>query len=148
MKMTALIIVFTAIGMVAVFALKNQEVDFDSSTEGGILFEKGTWKEVLQIAQKEDKLIFLDIYATWCRPCKLLKTKTFSNPDVGKFYNENFINIALNGEEGDGLQLMTEYQLTGYPSLLIVDKNGNIVKQTSGYQNSNELLSFGKTILK
>lgn len=148
MKMTALILAVSAIGLVAVFALKNQEVDFTNSTEGGILFEKGTWEEALEVAQKEDKLIFLDVYATWCGPCKQLKRKTFSNPDVGTFYNENFINVAVNGEEEDGLHLMEKYHLRGYPSLLIVNKNGEIMKQTNGYQNVRDFLDFGRSVVQ
>ena len=35
----------------------------------GIQFETGSWKEVLQKAKQENKLIFVDLYTTWCGPC-------------------------------------------------------------------------------
>lgn len=36
----------------------------------GVIFEKGTWKEVLEKANRENKIIFVDIYTSWCGPCK------------------------------------------------------------------------------
>ena len=32
----------------------------------GIAFTNGTWQEVLNEAKKTKKLIFVDIYTTWC----------------------------------------------------------------------------------
>ena len=34
----------------------------------GVIFEKGTWKEVLEKANRENKIIFVDIYTSWCGP--------------------------------------------------------------------------------
>ena len=39
----------------------------------GIQFEIGSWKEVLQKAKQENKLIFVDLYTTWCGPCKKME---------------------------------------------------------------------------
>ena len=35
-----------------------------------IVFELGNLESVLQKAAKENKLIFIDAYTTWCGPCK------------------------------------------------------------------------------
>ena len=56
----------------------------------GIEFEHGTWAEALAKAQKEDKMIFVDGYAVWCGPCKMLAKNIFPQESVGKFFNENF----------------------------------------------------------
>ncbi len=49
----------------------------------GIMFHEGTWAEALELAKSENKPIFLDVYATWCGPCKRLKKNTFSDQEVG-----------------------------------------------------------------
>lgn len=139
---------FTAIVLVAVYAFGNPKVDFKADTEEGIQFHKGSWDEVLQLAQKENKLIFLDIYATWCGTCKQLKKRTFSNAEVGKFYNQNFINVAFDGEKGDGKMLMQRYKLSSFPSLLFIDGNGKVYGQTVGFHNSNQLIELGQNFLK
>jgi len=57
----------------------------------GIQFMEGSWSEVLARAKEEKKEVFVDIYTTWCGPCKKLDATTFKNPDLGKYINENFI---------------------------------------------------------
>ena len=46
----------------------------------GIAFFKGTWQEVLEQAKKENKLIFMDCYTSWCGPCKMLAKEVFTIP--------------------------------------------------------------------
>ncbi|MFN4233274.1 MAG: thioredoxin family protein [Bacteroidia bacterium] len=141
-------IAFSAIVMIAAYAFENPQVDFKADTKEGIQFHKGTWDEALQLAKKENKLIFLDIYATWCGPCKKLKAKTFSNAEVGKFYNQNFVNVAFDGEQGDGAMLMQKYNLQSFPSLLFIDGNGKVIAKTVGYHNPDELIELGQQLLK
>ena len=58
----------------------------------GIRFAEGSWKELLETAKKEGKLIFVDCYTEWCQPCKQMEQQVFPSKKVGKFYNEHFIN--------------------------------------------------------
>lgn len=141
-------IAFTVIALMTVYVFANPKVDFNTDTADGIQFHNGTWKEALQIAKKENKLIFLDIYATWCGPCKQLKKNTFSSAEVGAFYNQNFVNVALDGEQGEGKMLMQEYALRSFPSLLFIDGNGKVVGQTAGYHNSNQFIELGQKFSK
>lgn len=129
---------------ITIYAFKNPKVDFKEDTTDGIQFFKGTFKEALEKAQVENKPIFLDIYATWCGPCKMLKAKTFSNTEVGIYYNQNFVNVAFDGEQGDGAMLMQKYGLRSFPSLLFIDGNGKVVGISGGYHNPNELIELGQ----
>jgi thioredoxin 1 len=139
---------YAVVILMAVYAFANPKVDFKAVTGEGIKFHEGTWNEAIQFAKKEKKIIFLDIYATWCGPCKNLKANTFSNSEVGSFYNKNFINVALDGEHGDGKILMQKYGLKSFPSLLFFDENGKIIGQSVGYHNSNQFIELGKKFSK
>lgn len=55
----------------------------------GIDFFKGEWEAALEQARNQDKLIFVDAYATWCGPCKRMAADVFPDPQVGAFYNRN-----------------------------------------------------------
>ena len=48
-----IVIAFSAIAMVAVYAFANPKVDFKADTEEGIQFHTRTWEEALQIAKKK-----------------------------------------------------------------------------------------------
>jgi thiol:disulfide interchange protein len=54
----------------------------DTKTKPGIQFIEEDWAQALKTAKDKEKLIFLDIYATWCGPCKMLKQYTFTDSSV------------------------------------------------------------------
>ena len=109
-------------------------------------FYNGSLKEAMVKAKKEKKIIFLDVYATWCGPCKLLKKTTFKDPELSDYFNKKFISLEINGEEGEGKEIVRKYQLKGYPSLLFIDANGNLVNKTLGYYDGKQLLEIVKGI--
>lgn len=132
--------------MMAVYAINNPKVDFKKDSINGVQFHKGSWDEALALAKKENKLIFLDIYATWCGPCKKLKKNTFTEKKVGQFYNANFINVSLDGEKGEGAILANKYRITAYPTLLFIDSTGKLILASGGYMNSEEFIKLGKSV--
>ena len=126
---------------------KDPENRSDNENISGIEFHSGTWKEALEKAEKEGKPIFLDISASWCGPCNMLKENTFSNAEVGKYYNENFINVLIDGEKGEGPQLASKYSITGYPTMIYFNSKGEIIARTSGYRDPATFVEMGKTVL-
>lgn len=114
---------------------------------GKIEFQEENWDAALAKAKRENKLIFVDLYATWCAPCKIMKVQTFGNQEVADLFNENFINLALNGEKGKGLELMDKYKLRAYPSLLFIDSEDKVVVHTEGFHNATQLIYLGQQVL-
>ncbi|HAW19805.1 MAG TPA: thioredoxin [Flavobacteriales bacterium] len=115
--------------------------------EVGIQFFDGTWDEALALSKKEGKPIFLDAYASWCGPCKVLKARVFTQSNVGDYYNANFINVKRDMERGEGKQLAKKYRVTAYPSLFFIASDGSVVKKAVGYHDPEKLISLGKSVL-
>jgi thiol:disulfide interchange protein len=129
----------------AVFASANpMEKNPETNNNSGISFYEGTWEQALEQAKKEGKPIFLDISASWCSVCKKLKTKTFSDGEVAKYFNANFINVNVDGEKGEGIRLAEKYGVKKYPGLLLIDSGEKVIAQTAGYKNPSQLIDFGK----
>lgn len=110
----------------------------------GIQFIEEDWNKALKEAKEQHKLIFLDAYASWCGPCKLLKRNTFPDKNAGDFFNKNFVNVAVDMEKGYGPTLLQQYAINAFPTLIIADASGNMVAYTRGYINSRQLIEFGK----
>jgi thioredoxin-related protein len=110
----------------------------------GIQFRVSSWAAAVEEARKENKPIFLDAYASWCGPCKLLKRNTFTKKEAGDFFNEHFVNIAIDMEKGEGPELADKFSVDAYPTLIIADKDGNLVTYTKGYMNAGQLVEFGR----
>jgi thiol:disulfide interchange protein len=118
----------------------------ENLVDKGIHFETEDWNIILDKAKIEDKLIFLNLYATWCGPCKMMKVYTLSNKDVAGFFNENYINVSLDGEKGKGLEIMEKYKLRSFPSYLFIDGDDKVVAQVSGYFPPKDFIVIGKSI--
>ncbi|MEQ1553381.1 MAG: thioredoxin family protein [Ferruginibacter sp.] len=133
---------------IAYYKYNNPTVNFKEDTKSGIQFHKGTWQQALDLAKQQNKLIFLDVYATWCGPCKKLKRDTFSDSTAAVIFNNNFINVSVDAENGEGVDISSKYNVTSYPSLYLINSNGKIVNKTGGYMSPTELITFGKTVNK
>lgn len=116
--------------------------------EPGIHFEKGDWASVLKAAKDQDKLIFLDAYASWCGPCKLMEKRVFPNERLGDFYNAHFINAKIDMERGEGVGLSEKYNVQAYPTLFFLDAEGTIVKRIVGYRSVGDLMDLAKEVAK
>ncbi len=122
------------------FSLKSQE---------GISFRhNGEWGDAVEQAKKENKLIFVDAFTTWCGPCKMMSAQVFPNEDVSKLYNASFVNVKMDMEKGEGVELATRFSVRAYPTFLFVDPvDGSIVHRSVGYQPVDEFMQLGKTAL-
>lgn len=116
--------------------------------QAGIQFEDSDWETVLAKAKAENKLVFLDAYATWCGPCKMMDKEVFSQAEVGDYYNAKFVNAKIDMEKGEGLALAEKFQIQAYPSLLFVGSDGEMVHQAIGFRDSEGFLALGKEALQ
>ena len=147
MKSFVSFLLITSISFLACHNVSAQKQKVNKA-EAGIQFIENDWKLALKNAKDQNKLVFLDIYATWCGPCKMLKQYTFSDKAIGDFFNKNFINISIDGEKGVGPQLAQQYSIEGYPTLVVADSTGKPVLITAGYLPTDVLMQFANEALK
>lgn len=117
------------------------------AAETGIQFTDEAWAAILKKAKAENKIIFLDAYASWCGPCKLLQKNVFTRADVGEIFNKNFINVKVDMERGEGPQLARQFPLEAYPTLFFIEPSGKIVRKVVGYRTPEQLIALGKSVL-
>jgi len=106
----------------------------------GISFQQGGFQDMLDKAKAENKLIFMDVYTTWCGPCKMLDRNTFSDAQVGGKFNAAFVNYKLDAEKGEGISVASRYAVRAYPNMLFINGQGEVVHRVVGYRPPEELL--------
>lgn len=116
--------------------------------KGGIKFVEPKWSKVLAEAKKQNKLIFVDAYATWCGPCKQMEKNVFPDTAVGRFFNQNFISVSLDVEAGDGIAFGQKYGVEVLPTFFIITPEGKSLTYAKGYLPAQQLIAFGEYGLK
>ena len=115
-----------------------------SFSQESINFENTTFKEILAKAKREKKLIFMDAYASWCGPCKLMEKNIFPLPAVKEYYNTNFINARFDMEKGEGIAIRAKYGVSAYPSYLFLNGDGEVVTKNYGYMGEQDFIAIAK----
>lgn len=134
---------------ILVFFMLASPYAFAQSPEAGkgIRFEHGSFSELLAQAKKENKLIMVDAYTTWCGPCKWMVKNIFPNDTVGEFYNKNFVNAKIDMEKGEGMDLAKKYNVSCYPTYLFINGNGELMHRVSSAMPAAEFVELGKSAM-
>ncbi len=93
----------------------------------GINFEHGTFKQALEKAKAENKLLFIDGYAVWCGPCKQMAKTVFMEEEVGAYFDENLVALKVDVERGEGPEIKRKYGISGLPGYVFIDGDGAVV---------------------
>jgi len=117
------------------------------SAQNSISFYANTeLSNLLEIAQRQNKNIFVDTYAKWCKPCKK-QSKSFMDSEVAAYFNSNFINVKYDMDTEIGKAVDLKYGVVFLPTILILDKYGNIrIKVDTGVLSPKELLNIAKAV--
>lgn len=113
----------------------------------GIEFFHGTWAEAMEKAKTEEKLIFVDAYASWCGPCKRMASSVFPQEKVGSFFNANFVNLKIDMEKPENAEFAGKYPVSAYPTLMFLDGTGKLVQKAVGAKDADQLLEFAQKVL-
>lgn len=128
-----------------------------------------TFDEALAAQKKDPKPIFMDVYTTWCGPCKLLEKNTLNNADVSAYINENFHAVKFNAEGTEEINYLENVytnpnydpnkkgrngqhefaramKIRGFPSLVFFDRQGGYIQPVPGYMNVKQIEIYLKMI--
>lgn len=102
------------------------------TTGGGVQFQETSMKELMEQSAKSDKLIFVDVYADWCPPCRYMADSVFTKEKAGAYFNKEFINAKFDAEKGEGIDVARKYRVEAYPTFLVLDSTGKEVGRIVG----------------
>lgn len=111
-----------------------------------IQFQDLPFKDLIAKAKKENKILFIDAYTSWCGPCKMMERNIFTKKTVGDYYNSNFVNARFDMEKSEGREIATKYGVRSYPTYLFLNGDGELVSQNYGYMEESMFLSMAQNI--
>ncbi len=109
----------------------------------------------------EGKKVMIDMYTSWCGWCKVMDKKTFTDPAVIAYLNENFVLVKFNAEQKEPVVFQGEtYEWTrsgrkganklaikmmsgrmAYPTMVYLNDKLEVIKSSPGYKKPDQLLA-------
>jgi len=95
----------------------------------------------------EPKFILIDCYTTWCIPCIEMAQQEFPKKVAGDYFNPKFVSIKFDMEKGEGKEIGKKYNVTAYPTFLILNAQGQEINRVVGKANAEEFIEKVKSAL-
>ncbi len=110
------------------------------------------WNTGYPLAKKQNKIILVDAYTDWCGWCKKMDRDTYTNEEIIKEINKNFVVIKFNpelenivydldGQKISGRELfgqLTQGKSTGFPTTYFIQPNKKQIQIAAGYLGPDE----------
>lgn len=110
----------------------------------GIEFFQGDFEDALSKARAEKKQVFVDVYTSWCAPCRKMAKEVFSDAEVGKYFNAHFVCLKLEAEKEGGNGFFKRYQANGYPGFFWLDEEGELLDLYVGFVHSEKFIKLAE----
>jgi thioredoxin-related protein len=105
-------------------------------------FIKDNVRVAIDRAAAEGKLVFLDFWADYCSPCKLMEKYTFTDPSVINRMNGSYVPVRINIETFDGYDLKTQYNVTLLPTIIVLNSKGKLVARFEESMSASKLTAI------
>jgi len=114
----------------------------------GINFFKGTYEEAKAKAVQEKKSIFVDVYTSWCGPCKKMAKEVFPRKEVGDYFNKNFISLQLDAEKEKDHDFFKSFKASAFPTYFWVSAEGELLSTYTSATEADIFIDLAKKALQ
>jgi thioredoxin-related protein len=90
-------------------------------------FNEAGYEAVIKQAKAENKPVFYMFYASWCQHCHKMRSEVFPDPEISAFLQKNFLVAAQEVDQSGGKKLMRKYNITSFPSYVVIDNDGKLL---------------------
>ena len=119
-----------------------------AGAEGSGLVQWQPREKAPALAKASRKPILYDFTAAWCGPCKILDGD-WAEASIADRVNASFIPARVVDrarEDGtnpaDISELQRRFEVSGFPTLVIADADGRLIRKSEGYAGRARLIQF------
>ncbi len=90
-------------------------------------------EDAITQANASHKPLVLEFYTSWCKPCQEFAKTTLVDKRVEAALGDVMF-VRYNTEVAPGIAAGSRYKVSSFPTFITVDKQGEVVRQTSGME--------------
>lgn len=105
---------------------------------------KEDYRDLMQSAEREKKLVMIDFYTSWCTFCRKLDEECMGDERVAKLINEEFVAARLDAEIQKAAA--RRYRPVGFPTVIFTTHLGDEIFRFSGYRTPDQVYEVVKTV--
>lgn len=106
------------------------------------IISKPNWEENLekakQLSKNNKKPLLIDFYSESCYYCKIIERETYQSVEFSQ-RKKNFILGVVDGDKYP--EIADEFQIEGYPTIIVLDSNGVEIGRIYGYYPKEQFIS-------
>lgn len=134
--------------LVTLFFLPKSAMSQSDPLYKGVRFEeKLSWQEIKDKARQENKYVFVDCYATWCGPCKMMDRDIYPHIGAGQIVADSFICVKVQMDSTwqddsrirswytDAKKIKKNYVVAALPTFLFFSPDGKLIHKDMGYKS-------------
>jgi thiol-disulfide isomerase/thioredoxin len=97
---------------------------------------------------KQNKLLLIDFYTTWCGPCKKLDKLIFQDAAVSTEIAKQFVLLKYDAEKDSAHQLTAKYHIAMFPSAVVLNQNQFVINRMYGTGAGDDMVINYKAFLQ
>lgn len=119
-KVVYITILILTVGVISGFSQKLTIIDQD-------------YEQAKLESQKQNKLLLIDFYTTWCSPCKAIEKQILNDLAVSGEMSKSFVVLRYDAEKDETHRLSLKHHIGSYPSTVVLNSNQFIVHKLYGF---------------
>lgn len=88
--------------------------------------------EAFEQAEAENRIILINVVASWCHWCHVMDEETYANPEVASLLREHFVTLRVDSDARP--DVAERYRAWGWPATAVLSPTAQPVLELRGFQ--------------
>lgn len=96
-------------------------------------------------ARDDNRIILINVVATWCHWCHVMEEETYANPEVAALLAEDFVTIRIDSDARP--DVAERYRAWGWPATAVLSPRAEPILELRGFQSPEEFAGLLRSLV-